>query len=114
MSFLVPFIAGMIGMGGAVTGGVATAGTAAAIGAGATTAGVLTAGATLYAGSKVLSTPKLPALQPTPAGPSYAAIQADESAKLLRAAQAQTKTILTSPLGVTSPQDTKRKMLLGQ
>ena len=87
----------------------------------AVTLSAISAGTSFWANSAAQSaskqqTPNLqspPPPPPPPTAPSYAAIRAAESAKLLKVTQARTKRILTSPLGVTNPQETKHKLLLG-
>ena len=123
MSFIIPFVMGAVGLGSSalVTGGVATAATAAAAGAGATVGGLALAGGAVYAGSKALTgfsnKGDLAAPVTAPNAPqNYAAILANESQSALKRAQSRTKTILTSPLGVTdnANSNVQRKTLLGQ
>lgn len=105
MAFLAP-----IGM--AVAGAAAaTAGAATALTPILTAAG---AGASIYNATR--SGPKLPGLPGAVRTPDYRAIEAAETSNVLRANQKRTKTILTSPLGVTdsSSGTVQKKQLLGQ
>lgn len=99
MAFLAPLGALLFGSAAATT---------------ATFAGIGAIASVASASGAFSKSSKLTSLQTPPAAPSYSSIQASESARLLKATQAQTKTILTSPLGVTDPGQTKKKLLLGQ
>jgi len=108
MAFIAPIIAAVAGAGASV------AGAAAAI---APTAGLLSAGAGVVSAARGFTAgggPKVPSLLETPASPNALSIEAAQKQNVLRAAQARTKSILTSPLGVTNPAPVKRKLLLGE
>jgi disulfide bond formation protein DsbB len=109
MAFLVPIGVAMAGMFGAtatgVTAGLIGAATVGAAGYGAMSMMSGAGGGTSQSGGA--SGPSAPA--------SYAATFAAEQSRLLQATQKQTKTILTSPLGLADdPSKIKRKLLLGQ
>jgi hypothetical protein len=90
MPFLAP-------VGAAIAGGFAAASGAAAVLSPILTVGAGVAGIAAATGSRT----SLPSFESRPALPDPAKIYAQETAGILRANQKRTKTILTSPLGVT-------------
>lgn len=99
LAFLAPFIPAVVGF------FASAAPIAATVAAGTSVYHSFTASNGKTATGSVIGTATPPA--------SFATVQAEEAKRLLKAQQATTKTILTSPLGVADPSQTKRKLLLG-
>jgi hypothetical protein len=101
IAFLAPLIAPLIGFAGTAAGA-------------ATIAAVGTVAATGMMSKQTQGSLAAPVTAPN-APQSYAAISAAETTNALKRAQSRTKTILTSPLGVTdnTGSNIQRKSLLG-